>query len=206
MNVTRITHYAIAAILLVVASLSNPILADTQDLLKTLQQGGNVIAMVSGKIDTSSGIRYQNDPADCGNQTNLSDVGREQARLVGENFKNFSIPVGNVLSSQFCRCKDTARIAFGRAEVNDKLNSVLGMDGDELRSRLEFLRQMLATPPDAGTNVVLVSHRGNIRKAMSGTALIWGEVKVYRPDGAGGTEFIGRIRVDEWATLAAAAN
>ena len=44
---------------------------------------------------------------------NLNDHGREQARMLGTQFRRLSIPVDDVLSIEFCRCWQTAELAFG---------------------------------------------------------------------------------------------
>lgn len=67
---------------------------------------------------------------DCSTQRNLDDNGRAQARRVGEAFQRNDISVGTVLSSPRCRCLDTARLAFGRADV---LSALPGALNDEER-------------------------------------------------------------------------
>ena len=46
---------------------------------------------------------------DCKTQRNLDKVGIEQSKAIGKLFKKNKIPVDKVLSSQWCRCKDTAK-------------------------------------------------------------------------------------------------
>src|ERR1700675_2656522 len=53
---------------------------------------------------------------DCSTQRNLDENGRAQARRIGEAFRQHGIAVGTVRSSPRCRCLDTGRLAFGRAE------------------------------------------------------------------------------------------
>jgi broad specificity phosphatase PhoE len=62
---------------------------------------------------------------DCSTQRNLNADGRAQARRLGEAFRQHGIVVGRVLSSPRCRCLDTARLAFGRAETWDVLQGAL---------------------------------------------------------------------------------
>src|SRR5919197_4736549 len=71
---------------------------------------------------------------DCTTQRNLDDSGRAQARRIGEAFRQNGITVGPVLSSPRCRCLDTGRLAFGRAEAWDPLQGAL--NDTELRQRL----------------------------------------------------------------------
>ncbi len=207
MKVTRIASHAAPAILLALSSLTAPLTAaEANNLLAALKQGGNVIVVATAKYDWSSRAEFRNEPTDCSNRTVLAETGKKQARLIGDGFEKHKIPIEKVLTSEFCRCVETAQIAFGRAELSDKLNTVRGITGDERRRRMESLRRMVSKPPRAGTNVVLISHRSNINKALLNTSPIWGEASVYRPDGSGGTELIGRVRVEQWATLGATGN
>ncbi|MEQ1515269.1 MAG: histidine phosphatase family protein [Usitatibacteraceae bacterium] len=61
--------------------------------------------------------------SDCKTQRGLNDAGRAQARAWGKAFARHNIPVGGVFSSVWCRCMDTARIAFGKVESWPALNS-----------------------------------------------------------------------------------
>jgi len=43
-------------------------------------------------------------------RSNLSSEGREQAVRIGKAFRSRNIRIARVLSSQWCRCLDTARL------------------------------------------------------------------------------------------------
>ena len=53
--------------------------------------------------------------------------------MIGSEFKALNIPVGNVIASPFCRCMDTARIAFGRVTAADEVRGIL--DGHVILDR-----------------------------------------------------------------------
>ena len=61
---------------------------------------------------------------DCATQRTLTDAGRADAKRVGAAFQTRAIPVSRVLSSPWCRCLETARLAFGRAEVWTPLSNL----------------------------------------------------------------------------------
>ena len=63
------------------------------------------------------------DILDCSTQRNLSKEGELQALKIGKFFKENDIKFTKVLSSEWCRCKDTAKIAFGNYETKNFLNS-----------------------------------------------------------------------------------
>jgi len=85
-----------------------------------------------------------------------------------------------VLSSQWCRCLETARLAFGRAEPWPPLNAA-PRDAERVAARARELRARLATPP-AGGNLVLVTHGFNIRDA-TGDMPAEGGLVVFTPLG-----------------------
>ena len=60
---------------------------------------------------------------DCNTQRNLSNSGRKQAKNIGIFFKDNNIKIENVYSSEWCRCKETALIAFNKFENKNFLNS-----------------------------------------------------------------------------------
>lgn len=70
---------------------------------------------------------------DCASQRNLDDRGRAQARHLGQWFASNGLKPATVRSSPFCRCLETATLAFGDAEAWDALSSPL--TGDEARNR-----------------------------------------------------------------------
>jgi Histidine phosphatase superfamily (branch 1) len=51
----------------------------------------------------------------CSTQRNLSEEGRAQSRRLGELFRSKNVPIAQVFSSEWCRCIDTATLAFGAA-------------------------------------------------------------------------------------------
>jgi len=129
---------------------------------------------------------------DCSTQRNLSDAGRAEARRLGAEFGRRGIAVDEVLSSRWCRCVDTARLAFPRHEVRvfEALNSFFA-DGSTRAAQTEALRGFLARLPPR-RRVVLVTHHVNIA-ALTGQAVGMGEALLVRTgDGAG--ELAGRLR------------
>ena len=81
----------------------------------------------------------------CSTQRNLSDEGREQARRTGEWFKARQLQPSRVLSSPWCRCVDTATLAFGAPEVWPALGSPLGYSETAGAAHLRELRSSLVT-------------------------------------------------------------
>jgi phosphohistidine phosphatase SixA len=110
----------------------------------------------------------------CATQRNLSDAGREDARRVGAAFRRHGVTPGAVWSSRWCRCLDTARLAFGQAAPEPGLDSMFNDDATESASKLRLLRARLAARKDTSP-LVLVTHDVNIR-ALTGQSLAPGEM------------------------------
>jgi len=82
---------------------------------------------------------------DCGTQRNLNDEGRTQARRIGEWFQTRQLRPEKVLSSPWCRCIDSATLAFGAPQVWTALGSPRGYSETTGESHLRELRQALAS-------------------------------------------------------------
>ncbi|MFP7673942.1 histidine phosphatase family protein [Marivita sp. S0852] len=148
--------------------------------LDALQGGGHVIYFRHGAT-TWSGIDNIDWPR--ARQRLLSNEGIAQSRRIGTAFTRHAIPVGDVLASPFARCRDMAEIAFGRVEERMELLGLLS-DEDGREARVAYLRDRMSTPPDDGTNRIIVAHRSNIA-TVANVQLAEGEAVIVRPTGSG---------------------
>jgi phosphohistidine phosphatase SixA len=150
-------------------------------LLAALRQGGFVLYFRHARTDFSQDDTDLSDLSNCATQRNLSAEARNQARLIGEGIAALAIPIGEVLSSELCRTRETAELAFGRATPIPDLTSfgTASSEAEELE-RAAALRGLLATPPAPGTNTVLVGHLFNIQ-AAAGISLAEGEAAIFSP-------------------------
>ena len=163
-----------------------------------LRRGGHVILMRHAR--TVAGI---GDPAgfeleQCATQRNLSEAGRMDAMHIGEQFRKNGIPVATVLSSRWCRCLDTARLAFGRAEPAPMLDSMVLDQAEAQQRKLVEVRAYLGSIKGAG-NIVMVTHDVNIQ-ALVGRSMRQGEMAVAAVEADGilrvvGTLFVAGSRV-----------
>ena len=97
---------------------------------------------------------------DCRTQRNLSEVGRQESKRMGAWFAAQQLQPRAVLSSAWCRCKDTAQLAFGQHTVWSALNSTFG-DRLNQPDQTAVVRQALARIP-AQQFEVWVTHQVNI--------------------------------------------
>ena len=170
-------------------------------LVKRLRRGGYVLAFRHAATDLST-TDMTGDLRDCSRQRNLNVEGRRQSRIIGHAFRRLGIPVGRVLASPFCRTRDTALLAFGRARSSRALLSAEFFgNGDAGERQAAGLRRLLAARPRRGTNAVLVSHGFAIDDA-TGLSLAEGELVIVAPGrGAPGFEPIARVAAEEWGRL-----
>ena len=109
--------------LIIFISLASSVKADfNKKLIDKLEEGGKLI-FIRHAYAPGSGDPINFNLNDCSTQRNLSEKGKKQAEYIGEFFKNNNIKIDKVLSSEWCRCKETAKIAFKNFSTNSFLNS-----------------------------------------------------------------------------------
>lgn len=118
---------------------------------------------------------------DCDTQRNLSAAGRDQARAIGDRFRDHGIAVARVHSSQWCRCLETAGLlALGDVIPTPALNSFF-RDRERGPQQTASVRRLI----DEATGrqpLVLVTHQVNIT-ALTGIVPASGEIVVVKPHG-----------------------
>ncbi len=132
---------------------------------------------------------------DCATQRNLDSIGRADAQAVGAAFRARGIQIDRVLTSRWCRCRETARLlALAPVEDFPPLDSLFGQR-EAAPERSAAVRALLAER--AGTDkLVLVTHQVNIQ-ALTGSGLASGEIIVVATT-PGGLEVRGRMTPGEW--------
>ncbi len=131
---------------------------------------------------------------DCATQRNLDARGRAQAREIGTAIRAAGVNIDRVLASQWCRCRDTARLlGLGPVEELPALNSFFrdrGRAGAQTAALRKFL---LGLPP--GETVVLVTHYVNIQ-ALTGRGTASGEVLLLEIGRDGAVSVTDAILID----------
>ena len=111
---------------------------------------------------------------DCTTQRNLGAHGRQQAREIGAAIRAAGVTVARVLTSQWCRCRDTARLLdVGPVEDLPAINSFFRNPDRADRQTTELREFLSGLPPEE--IVILVTHYVNIR-ALTGRGVASGEV------------------------------
>ena len=107
---------------------------------------------------------------DCKTQRNLDSKGIDQSIKIGELFKKKSIPVDKVLSSQWCRCKDTARYAFENFKEFSALNSTFQSPFDKNeKKQINQIKEYVKNWNGKGKNLIMVTHYSIITKITNAT-------------------------------------
>jgi len=161
-----------------------------EGLWELMRGGGQVVVMrhavTTPGVGDPAGFRLD----DCATQRNLTDTGRDDARRVGAAFRTRGIPVGRVLSSPWCRCVETAQLAFGRSETWTPLSNLFDNRAREAEQMRE-LREIAGRRPSGG-NVVLITH-GSVVLPLTGIQPAPAELVVLTPDGSGRFRVAGRL-------------
>ena len=147
---------------------------------RLLHTGGCVVLLRHAATEPGIGDPPDFALDDCGTQRNLSSAGRQDARRMGAWFASRKLKPRAVLSSAWCRCKDTAHLAFGKHAVWAALNSTFG-DRLAQPDRTGLLRQAMARIP-ARQFEVWVTHQVNI-SAMVGQGPAMGESLILNREG-----------------------
>ena len=110
-------------LIIIFISLTTSIKADlNKNLINQLEDGGKLI-FIRHAYAPGNGDPNNFNLNDCSTQRNLNSIGRKQAKDIGEFFRVNEIKIFKVLSSEWCRCKETADIAFNDYSTNSFLNS-----------------------------------------------------------------------------------
>ena len=110
-------------LIIIFISLTSSIKADlNENLINQLEEGGKLI-FIRHAYAPGSGDPNNFNLNDCSTQRNLSEEGKKQAKSIGKFFIKNEIKIDKVLSSEWCRCKETAKIAFKNYSTNSFLNS-----------------------------------------------------------------------------------
>lgn len=167
---------------------------DASSLWAALRAGGHVAlvrhAGTVGGAGDPPGFRLD----DCATQRNLTDKGRAQARRLGELLRAEAVPVGKVLSSQWCRCVETvALMGLGTPELAPTFNNAFTLR-DRVAELTAGARAIVAAWTGPGT-LVVATHGANILP-LTGVMPEEGSLVVVKADPASSAKLrvLGRIQ------------
>lgn len=171
--------------------------------LRELRDGGFVLYIRHGETDNSRADALAPDLSDCRTQRVLNENGRSTMRQIGQRFRQFGIPVQEVLYSPMCRTRESAELAFPevpRRSEHDLMYSA-NFTTEQKQPLLVTIRRLVSTPTRPGTNLVLVAHAPNLADLFGYFVNPEGTVVILRPRGAGQFDYVASIPPALWATL-----
>ncbi|MGB0683436.1 MAG: histidine phosphatase family protein [Magnetovibrionaceae bacterium] len=171
------------------ALIASPLQASEQALWSALKSG-EAVAMIRHALAPGTGDPENFRVDDCATQRNLDQRGRDQARVIGQRFRDAGIARAKILSSAWCRCLETADIMdLGPVENLPALNSFFRKferREPQTRALRAYLKGREAGP------LVLVTHQVNIT-ALTDVFPQSGEIIVVRPKADGSVTVMGRL-------------
>lgn len=177
-----------------------------QALIETLQKGGYNLYFRHEATEwwQQDIVHQKGDWLSCDGTKirQLSGQGLKRAKRTGAAMRRLNIPVSEVLASPYCRTMETARqLALGNVQASvDVINLRVADHFGGREAVIKTARTLLAQPPVAASNRVIVAH-GNVAQAATPVYPGEGEMVIFKPDGNGNFIFIGRITPERLVEL-----
>ena len=145
-------------------------------ILNSLQEGKKIV-FIRHAIAPGNGDPDNINLKDCNTQRNLSKEGIKQSEKIGKFFRDNKIEIDKILSSEWCRCKDTAKFAFNNYKILSALNSFY--DEKFAHNEDKQIHELKSYIEDwkSNKNLVLVTHYVVI-SAMLNKGVSSGEIVV----------------------------
>ena len=126
-------------------------------VITSLKEGGKLV-FIRHALAPGNGDPENFELKNCSTQRNLNNIGIEQSKRIGSIFKKNDIKIDNIFSSEWCRCKDTAKFAFNNFETFDALNSFYDIkfaanEDKQIKDFYEFITNL-----DNKNNIIFVTH------------------------------------------------
>ena len=184
------TAVSVLTVSLVMAFFAHSARAD-ENAWKLIQGGGQVLfirhATTTPGAGDPPGFRLE----ECSTQRNLSEAGRAEAKRLGDALRARKVPIGEILSSPWCRCHETARLAFGRDATTWRPLSNLFGRHEAAEAQVREMRARIGSYRGKD-NLVMVSH-GSTALPLSGVSPQQAEILVLTPLGGDKFRVAGRI-------------
>ena len=178
-------------LIIIFITLTTSIKADlNKNLLNQLEEGGKLI-FIRHAYAPGGGDPDDFNLNDCSTQRNLNEEGRDQAKYIGKFFKKNKIKIDKVLSSEWCRCKETSLIAFKDFETKSFLNSFFSPKfSDNKNIQITNLKKYIENW-NSDKNLVLVTHYVVISEILD-LATSSGEMVITDAN----LEFLGSLEIN----------
>jgi len=174
-----------------------------RETARLLSRGGYVIVMRHANSPQMVAQADVTNPDAPPPERRLDERGRREATAMGAALRQLNIPIAAIVTSPAYRTVETGeRLGFTPATTAAELFEG-GMNASGVTDgQVAWLRRRIAEKPARG-NMLFITHQPNFIRTFPawGSEVAQGEAAVFRPDGRGGSTLVGRIRIEEWATL-----
>ncbi len=161
-----------------------------ENVILELQKGNNII-FIRHALAPGNGDPDNFNLNDCTTQRNLDKRGIEQSKKIGEFFKKNNIPIDIVLSSEWCRCKDTAKYAFEYFKTFKALNSFYDEKFYKFKKKQMNDLKKYIDDWQSKKNLVFITHYVVISEVLN-IGVSSGELVVTNKS----LDFIGRLEIN----------
>ena len=156
--------------LLILLSFNISVKANSNDKIQNLLKEGGKLIFIRHAVAPGGGDPVDFDILRCETQRNLSKEGIAQSKNIGKFFSENNIKIDKVLSSEWCRCKQTAQYAFNKYETKSFLNSFFSPKfADNKNNQINELKKYIKEWSN-DKNLVLVTHYVTIQEVLNITS------------------------------------
>ena len=139
-------------------SLNVPLKVYSNENIQNILKDGGKIIFIRHAYAPGGGDPINFDISDCSTQRNLNEEGIVQSINIGNFFLKNDIKIDKILSSEWCRCKETAKYAFKKFETKNFLNSFFSQKfANNKNQQIKELKEYVQNW-DSKKNLVLVTH------------------------------------------------
>ena len=159
----KILNYLILIFISIISSVKADL---NQNIIFELKKGGKLI-FIRHAYAPGGGDPKNFNIDDCNTQRNLDDEGRVQSKKIGNFFKKNKIFIEKVYSSEWCRCKETASIAFNDFETKSFLNSFFSSQFVKNKDLQMKRLKIFINNWDKNKNLVFITHYVVISESLN---------------------------------------
>ena len=156
--------------LLILLSFNISLKANSNDKAQILLKEGGKLIFIRHAIAPGGGDPVDFDILRCETQRNLSKEGIAQSKNIGKFFSENNIQIDKVLSSEWCRCKQTAKYAFNKYETRSFLNSFFSAKFASNKNNQIYDLKKYIKEWSGDNNLVLVTHYVTIQEVLNVTS------------------------------------
>jgi phosphohistidine phosphatase SixA len=148
----------IKIILFLLISFNTSLKANSEDNVQNILNEGGKLIFIRHAYAPGGGDPDNFDISNCASQRNLNEDGIEQSKRIGNFFLEKNIMIDKILSSEWCRCKQTAKNAFKNYETKSFLNSFFSQKfADNKNKQIKELKEYIKKW-NGKSNLIFVTH------------------------------------------------